>query len=453
MRGFKSLLLRSVALAGLIALPLWTGPAAAMTLNEAVELAITTNPDVGSVANNRRAIDEELRQGRALYLPQVDLRGATGAEYSDNATTLSQNRDHRTLWRKEASATLSQLLFDGFFADSEVEKQIARVESAAHRVNEASEFTGLDAVESYLEVLRHRTRVVIAEGNVTVHRQRLDQVRTRAEAGGGNIADVRQAEARLSNAESSLNQVRGDLRDAEALFIRVVGQAPDTLEDPVVPADVIPQDVETAVALAIENSPTVQFARSDVKAAEADVKQQNASLYPDVRLEIGGSANDDIDGRDGDEYDATALLVLRYNLYRGGADVARIREFKYRQAEALDRLRQNERKVAEDTRVSWNAMEVSRNNVEILRREVEANERTRDVYKQQFEIGQRGLLDLLDADNELFLAQDSLVTAEYTELFANYRLLASQGSLQRALGLTPIEAANPQAAESWSPFE
>src|SRR5262245_12619135 len=113
MRGFKSLLLRSVALAGLMALPLAAVPAAAMSLKEAVELAITTNPDVGSVSNNRRAIDEELRQGRALYLPQIDLRAATGAEYSDNATTQAENRDHRTLWRKEASATLSQLLFDG----------------------------------------------------------------------------------------------------------------------------------------------------------------------------------------------------------------------------------------------------------------------------------------------------------------------------------------------------
>ena len=252
---------------------------------------------------------------------------------------------------------------------------------------------------------------------------------------------------------SSLNQVRGDLKDAEALFIRVVGQAPDTLEDPTVPADYVPQDVELAVAIAIENSPTIQFARADVKAAEADIKQQNASLYPDIRLELGGSINDDIDGRRDTEYDATALVVMRYNLYRGGADVARIREFKYRQAEALDRLRVNERKVAEDTRVSWNAMEVSHNNVVILRREVEANEQTRDVYKQQFEIGQRGLLDLLDADNELFLARDSLVTAEYTELFANYRLLASQGALQKSLGLTPVAAANPQAAESWNPFD
>ena len=211
MRDYKTQLLRSVAAACLLALPLWADPAQSMTLKEAVEIAINTNPEVGSVSNNRRAIDEELRQGRALYLPQIDLRAATGPEYSDNVTVEARGKDDITLVRKEGSATLSQLLFDGFFADSEVEKQIARVESAAHRVNETSEFIGLDAVEAYLEVLRHRARVEIAENNVQVHRQRLDQVRARADAGGGNIADVRQAEARLSNAESSLNQVRGDL--------------------------------------------------------------------------------------------------------------------------------------------------------------------------------------------------------------------------------------------------
>ena len=143
---------------------------------------------------------------------------------------------------------------------------------------------------------------------------------------------------------------------------------------PLFPPTPFRSDVESAVAMAIENSPTVQFARADVKAAEADVKQQNASLYPDIRLELGGSLNDDIDGRDDTEYRRDRPRGLRYNLYRGGADVARIREFKYRQAEALDVLRKNERKVAEDTRVSWNAIEVSHNNVDILRREVEANE-------------------------------------------------------------------------------
>ncbi len=423
---------------------LWLIPgqsASAMELRDAVSLAISTNPEVGVVSNDRRAVDQELRQGRALYYPQVDVRAATGVEYSDNQTTEADGYDSRTLWRKEASLTVSQLLFDGFFADSEVERQQSRVKSAAHRVYETAEFVGLDAVEAFLEVLRHRERLVIAEDNVGVHRDRLAQVQRRADAGGGNIADVRQAEARLANAESTLVQVQGNLRDAEALFIRVVGQAPETLEQPALPSDMLPADIEQAVATAVENSPTVKFARQDVQTAIADVKQQEASLYPDLRLELGTSYNNDVDGLDEEEYDAQALVVLRYNLYRGGADTARIREFKWRHAEALDALRQRERQVAEDARVSWNAIEVSRGNVEILEREVEANLRTRDAYLQQFDIGQRGLLDLLDADNELFLSRDSLVTARYAELFANHRLLATQGSLQKSLGITAPDAA------------
>ena len=414
----------------------------AMTLQEAVGLAISTNPEVGAVANDRLAVDEELRQGRALYYPQVDLRAETGPEFSENATVDAQGHDDGD-WkhRSQASLTLSQLLFDGFFADSEVERQQARVKSAAYRVGETAEFVGLDAVEAYLEVLRHRERVQIAEDNVAVHRTTLGNVQQRAHAGGGNIADVRQTEARLSSAESALVQTRGDLRDAEALFERVVGQKPDSLDAPTIPADMLPPDVDQAVATSIENSPTVQFARADIETAQADVKQQEASLYPDLRLEVGGSIADNLDGKTDTEHDATALLVMRWNLYRGGADSARIREFKHRLAEATDVLRINERNVSEDARVSWNAIEVSRQNVQILAQTVEANQRTRDVYSQQFDIGQRGLLDLLDADNELYLSRDNLITARYAEVFATYRLLATMGALVDAVGAPPPEAA------------
>ncbi len=406
-------------------------------------MAISTNPSVGQVSNDRRAIDQELRQGRALYYPQVDARVASGVEWSDNATTNADRHrgDSRTLWRNEGSLTLSQLIFDGFFAESEVERQTSRVKSAAYRVEESAEFTGLDAVEAYLDILRHRERVQLAEDNVGVHRSRLGQVQQRAQAGGGNIADVRQAEARLANAESGLVETQGNLKDAESNFIKVVGQAPDTLDEVAIPADAVPTDVDAAVNNAIEASPTVAFARQDVKVAEADVKQQEASLYPDIRLELSTSVGDNVDGRTDTEYDASAMVVLRYNLYRGGADTARIREFKWRLAEAIDAMHTNERKVSDDARVSWNAIEVSHSNVEILQRQVEADVKTRDVYKQQFEIGQRGLLDLLDADNELYLARDNLITAKYAEIFANFRLLATMGALQKTVGITPLDSA------------
>ena len=108
----------------------------------------------------------------------------------------------------------------------------------------------------------------------------------------------------------------------------------------------------------------------------------------------------------------------------------------------------NERKVSDDARVSWSAIEVSHSNVDILSRQVQADIKTRDVYKQQFEIGQRGLLDLLDADNELYLANDNLITARYAEVFANFRLLATIGALQKTLGITPLDAATQLKGEN-----
>jgi outer membrane protein, adhesin transport system len=439
-RKFRGILLATAAAGLTVAIDGAAAPTSAMSLQEAVSISVSTNPKVGQTSNDRRAIDQELRQGRALYYPQIDLRAATGVEHFDNATT-DANGGAKTLWRKEGSLTLSQLIFDGFFADSEVERQTSRVKSAAYRVQESAEFTGLDATEAYLDVLRHRERVKLAEDNVSVHKARLGQVQQRAQAGGGNIADVRQAEARLANAESTLVEVQGNLKDAESNFIKVVGQAPDTLDEVAIPADALPADVDTAVNAAVESSPTVAFARQDVKTAEADVKQQEASLYPDIRLEVSGTAQDNVQGDEHHDLGASALVVLRYNLYRGGADTARIREFKWRLAEAIDAMHTNERKVSDDARVSWNAIEVSHSNVEILGRQVEADKRTVAVYKQQFEIGQRGLLDLLDADNELYLANDNLITARYAEVFANFRLLATMGALQKTLGITPLDSA------------
>ena len=164
-------------------------------------------------------------------------------------------------------------------------------------------------------------------------------------------------------------------------------------------------------------------------------------------LEVIGNNNRHNNGREDTTYSATFLLVARYNLYRGGADLARVREFKWRKAEAQEQLRVQERAVAEDVRLSWSARDTQRNAIQTLTDQVEANQNTRDVYAQQFDIGQRSLLDLLDATNELFLSKNDLITANYEELFANYRILASQGQLVQSLGVAFPTEATPGEAE------
>ena len=152
---------------------------AAVTLEESVEATLLTNPDVGVVEADREAIDQELRQARADYLPSIDLRGAAGPEYTDSPTTRNDgdNGDDTTLMRLESQITLSQMLFDGFATRSEVERQLSRLDSAAFRVQEAAEFIALDAIEAHLEVLRNQILVELAQENLAEHLRILGLVR------------------------------------------------------------------------------------------------------------------------------------------------------------------------------------------------------------------------------------------------------------------------------------
>ena len=419
--------------------------ALATTIEESIQAALETNPEVGVVAADREAIEQELRQARAEYLPSIDLRGAAGPEYTDDPSTRNgfDDDDAETLLRLESQLTLTQMLFDGFATQSEVQRQIARIDSASYRVEEAVEFIALDAVEAHLDVLRNLALVELARENLEQHRRILGQVRQLERQGAGSIGDLRQAESRLADAESSLAVALGNLRDAEAFYLAVVGVPPVDLEEGPVPIVAVPESPDAAAAVASVTSPTVEIANADVDVAEAELRAARAGYYPDLDLELGAAAGDNLDGVEGRDVSAQALVVLRYNLFRGGADIAREREAFLRIKEARQTLRVAQRDAEREARVAYNALLTARARVEALRDGVDAQRATRDIYAQQFDLGQRGLLDLLDAENELFIGRTNLVTADFTETFAVYRVLAVIGVMLETLDIErPKEAIN-----------
>lgn len=413
-----------------------SGHALATSLQESVYGAIETNPEIDIVKTNRLAVDQELRQARAGYLPSLDFRGAAGPEWSDNNTTRARNGSD-TRFRTEAQLTLSQMLFDGFATQSEVNRQRARIDSAAHRVEEAAEFIALNAIEAHLDILRNQEIVRLNEANIAQHERIFGQVRDLEDAGRGDIGDVRQTESRLARAYDTLAIARGALADSIARYQRVVGARPGDLEDAEAPAAVLPPSPEDAANLASVNSPTVRIAAADTDVAGAEIRASRAGFYPRFDLELGTSLNRNIDGAEGRDNDATGLVVMRYNLYRGGADMALEREAFHRANEARASLRNTRLLAEEEARVSYNRLETAQARRDALTNKELAQRQTRDIYADQFGIGQRQLLDLLDAENELFLNRVELVTAVYTERFGAYRVLAVVGDLLNTLEVVP----------------
>lgn len=414
----------------------------AMTLQEAVQQAIATNPDIGIVASNREAVDQELRQARGLYLPQIDVAAGVGLGTFNDTTSRASGGDTEETVRRESSITLQQRLFDGFEAGATVEREMARVESAANRVMENSEVLALDAIGAYLEVLRQRDLVRLAEDNVAYHTQVLDAQRARLEGGGGSQADVDQTDARAARAQNTLIETLQDLRIAEAVFTRIVGSFPgNDLSYPEFPAGVLPADLDEAVQLAVRNNLTTKIFEADVRTAEAEVELSEVPLYPAVTLEAQSEYNDGTSALDTYEFNNQLMVRVRWNIFRGGIDRAARQEALFRLTESKNRRYRSVLEAQQEMRRSWFELEAARESIEALEDARDFNRSTLGAYEQQFEVAQRTLLDVLDAENELFTAEGQLITAQTNEQLASYRILAVGGMLMETLGVSAPQQA------------
>ena len=421
------------------------------TLRDAVAVGVSTNPEYGVVASSRRATDEELEQGEALFLPSVDLNGEIGFEHTDDIGTRSgSGPNEENLVRRDIGLTLTQMLFDGWESHYEVKRQEARVISSAQRVRETAELVGLSIVESYLEVLRQRQLLLIARENVAEHMNILEQIQDGVSAGRSTRADGEQAKARLAAAKATESSTLEALRIAQAQYRREVGDAAGDLQLPVIPFETLEADVDQEVRSTLAHSPTLDIFTADIEVAYAEAQGTKSTQYPQLDLQLNARTGNDIGGVDDEDSSASALLVLNWNLYRGGADVARAREFVHRHQQSKESRAEAARAVENDVRQTWASMISSGERAAQFAAQAAANVEVVKAYKDQFNIDRRTLLDVLDAQNELFVSRSNTVNSEFLEMLAVYRLLALKGHLLPSLGVEYPRESVVAADEKWS---
>jgi len=408
-----------------------------VTIADAVSFGVVTNPEYTRNANNRRATDEELRQAKGLWLPSIDLTANAGEEYTRNASTRNDSRsgNSESLFRRQVGLTLTQMLFDGFETKYENTRQKARVLSASHRVKEASELIGVSIVEAYLDVLRQRELLTIARQNVTDHLDIMGQIADSANAGRSTEADNEQAKARLASSRANEASVREALRVAEANFIQQVGDPAQDLVMPLVPVEALEKNLEEEVKISLHQSPTLDIYEADVQVAHEEFEKSKSNFYPQVDLQLNARTGEDLNGVHGSDTSASALAVLNWNLYRGGIDTHNTREQISREAQAKEERAKAARQVENDVRVTWARMVAAGERAKEFATQAAANTETVKAYKDQFDLSRRTLLDVLDAQNELFVSKSNSVNAEFVEMFAVYRLLGLKGSLLPTLGV------------------
>ena len=427
-----------------------TGTAYGETLRQVVETALKTHPRVLAADAQRRAAAQDLAQAQAGFFPTVDLNLASGKEHTETPQVRATGTDSANLTRREAGLTLSQKLFDGKATASEIDRQTARVNAAASRLAEVREEIALKATEGYLEVLKNRQLVKLANDNLKAHLQTREKVRLRVEGGVAQKTDLQQAQGRVALAKSIASARAGRLLEAEANFQATVGKAPADLDDPGAKATetvksgaintaLLAQAIKQASETAITSSPALSTANAEISAAEASVRGAKAPFYPRLNLELSANRNENLAGIKGN-YDSEALmLVLRWNLFRGGADQAQERALAERRYAAIDAAANTRRDVEERVAVALHAKATSEERLAYLQEHASLSAEVLDSYQQQLELGRRSLLDVLNAENELFTARSNHVAGRYEDLFNQYAVEAAKGLLVNSLGIAPAD--------------
>lgn len=420
--------------------------AEAFTIHDAIQQAIQTNPAVGEATANRRATESEMRQTQGTLLPQVRL-DASKIENRLNQRDLVVAPVNNDKWISghEGSVVVRQLLFDGFASVNEIWRQTARVDAASHRVLERTELIALDATESYIDVVRYLQIVQIAEANVAAHRRIQTNVTSRFQGGRSGEGDLQQTMERTAGAEAALAEFRRALDDARAKYRRAVGLEPFNLRFPARLRG-MPASKDDSLAVALRFNPTIRAAQSDALAARYGFRATAGAFVPNVSLEGRATRSEDVPTFPGHRDELTGRVILSWDVFNGGRDVWKRNEAAERMIEQNMRYARLQREAFESLDKAWSARTITSDRIAALSKQVDSATKVVTIYGKEYEIGQRTLINLLDAENQLFGARVSLISARGVSVFADYQLLAAMGQL-----LEYLKTAAPPEAEPLTP--
>jgi outer membrane protein len=430
---------RTIVMASLLCSAFASAPAAADTLRDALVSAYETNPNLTAAREGQKATNEGVPLAKANGRPDVSIQSTYFENImQDGGSSVTQARG------VSANGTISAPVYAGGGIRNAVRAAENRVEAgfASLRGTESAIFSAV--VAAYMDVIRDESIVELNRAQVGVLSVNLEATRDRFEIGDLTRTDVAQSEARLALATSSLESARANLIRSKEIYIQLVGREPGRLEAPP-PLPNLPETPDSAVSVALESNPDLISAREGREAAGFDRRAANASRLPSVSVFTSpsysnalNSVSSNIPGFQADNSSFTAQAGIRATLplYQGGQPAAQIRQAQARLGQAQELEIAAEREAIAQTRASYASWKAARDVITATERAVSANELSLEGTRAENSVGNRTILDILNAEQELLNSKVQLVTARRNAYVAGFTLLAAMGRAEaRDLGL------------------
>ena len=428
--------MKKTFLCGLMLATAISGNAYAQNIFEALSQAYETNPTLQAQRAYLRAIDENVAIAKSGYRPTVSLNGT----YADNNTDVKNSVGNPDGDRYSYSAKISQPLFNGLQTINSVKSADSMVLSEQNNLYNVEQTVFIDASTAYLDVVQNKAIVDLQKNNEKLLKKRLDETVQRFNVGEVTRTDVSQARARYARAKADRISSEGTLEASKAVYAKIIGVAPVDVKAPEGEIDkFLPKTPEEALEYAKAHNYSIRQAKNYFDSKDYDVKTNTGALLPLVSLDGVASRTrnytDNISGvKEQDDLEWSVNMSIP--LYEGGETRAKIRQSKYQKWQAQEQVLEAERLVTSNVTSAWEYMVANKAMITSIKEQVRANEIALDGVQKEEALGNRTILDVLDAYQELLNSNVEEVKARRNYYVSAMTLLQAMGRLTaRDLGL------------------
>ena len=423
-------ILRTALLVGAVAI---AAPAAANpdTLQEALVSTYQYNPTLLGARAQQRAVDETVPIARADGLPALNAT----AQYTE---FLKQSSNSFTAPARALGANLDLAvpIYSGGAVKNGVRAAKTRVEAgqADLRGTEAAVFS--QAVAAYMDVIRDQAIVGLSRSNNHVLEVNLKAASDRFEIGDLTRTDVAQSNSRLALARGDYRTAQANLIASRERYIQIVGKPPVDLQPPP-PLPGFPASVEEAEDVALADNPDLLAAKQRSKAAGYDIEVAGAGRLPKLSVFTGSAYANYLNTLGGSgtrgivfaQTSTTAQAGVRATIpiFQGGRPAAQERRAQAQAAATYENEIAVERDVIAQVRSAWSSYQAATSIIATNQTAVDASSLSLEGVRAENTVGNRTILDILDAEQELLRAQVQLVTARRNAYVAGFTLLAAMG--------------------------
>lgn len=416
--------------------------AGAETLNDVLAFTYENNPTIMAERTNLKATDEGVARAKSGYRPTVIAKGSIGRthnklEYDDILGDATYNQTPT-----DVSVSLVQPVFSGLSTYQSVRMAKSQVMAGRSTLLDTEQMVFLDAIGAYMNVIRDQAVLDLQINNEKVLKKHLESYKKKFRVGEITRTDIAQSEARLSGATANRIAAEGQLQVSKANYRDIIGQEPIDLKDVVSFEQGLPQSLDEALTLALNENPKIKAAEYMQMASKYDVKAKQGILSPSVDLTAQAGRQTKTTTIDKNDYWQVAAN-LSVPLYQSGAEYANVRASKQIANQYRILLEKTRRAVKADTTSAWESYNAKKAQIVSIQDQIKASKTALDGVIREANVGQRTVLDVLDAEQEHLDNQVQLVRAHREEVISAYRLLSAIGKLTpTGLGLS-VEQYDP----------